>query len=685
MERRVAANPIGNHYHGVTGRGERRGGRGGGNRSTVVSSGHSRASGHSSVPQSPIHSYKPHKMQQPVSQTVTNNGNNLSVPLPEWVVMESHPLMLALKTAWHSEETPANTVTTVLKDGLQSSSNPYWTLLYLWVGCHDWKKKVNVGPFHHYVVHAFEQWKTKADSTQQSHQCFLTPELKLSALIKILSRECSEAMFKIIVNLYLLCEGPKDHYLPVIRSAIQNGRFLEASRCITVFHLQSSFNSTEVLFPLYILNLCHQINLYLDGSKSHQQKFVVFLDDLYGGKHRDLTAQALTWSNEPNVVKQRLQPAVIKKMVMKLAKRFNVGSDAWPIITRSQRYGTLSYLIHKNYDECALPHDDWLDILCDFVQADEGLRRKTIIYLVAKEDYQSAIVLIQKWKLPNYVIPDKLHCALSSGLPLPRGKYKNVADSATRYYQPSLPASFIKLVDTVAEFNQCTEFISQNATVVGIDCEWRPVYQGEDPQISLMQLATREKIFLLDTLCLKNLLHHDHWFQLHSIFSNRAILKLVFSFGGDRSVIVALDPVFEDIGTRTEIELLDLSNICDTILQKMPHVFPFHSPDQKPSKGLSSFVELCCGFPLDKIEQSSNWERRPLRETQINYAALDAYCLLDIHKVVTERCTQLGIEFPCQLQQKKSPQEENKKKKKIGTSESARKSSDRAENIAVID
>jgi len=37
-------------------------------------------------------------------------------------------------------------------------------------------------------------------------------------------------------------------------------------------------------------------------------------------------------------------------------------------------------------------------------------------------------------------------------------------------------------------------------------------------------------------------------------------------------------------------------------------------------KGLSDLVRLCLGRPLNKSQQISDWERRPLRHQQIIYA-----------------------------------------------------------------
>lgn len=45
-------------------------------------------------------------------------------------------------------------------------------------------------------------------------------------------------------------------------------------------------------------------------------------------------------------------------------------------------------------------------------------------------------------------------------------------------------------------------------------------------------------------------------------------------------------------------------------------------------------MQLCFGKPLDKSNQFSNWNNRPLREEQKIYAALDAYCLIEIYELI---------------------------------------------------
>ena len=54
-------------------------------------------------------------------------------------------------------------------------------------------------------------------------------------------------------------------------------------------------------------------------------------------------------------------------------------------------------------------------------------------------------------------------------------------------------------------------------------------------------------------------------------------------------------------------------------------------------RGLSNLVESVLGRPLDKSMQTSDWQRRPLTRGQVQYAAMDAFCLVAVYQQFKER------------------------------------------------
>ncbi|VDD86732.1 unnamed protein product [Enterobius vermicularis] len=70
--------------------------------------------------------------------------------------------------------------------------------------------------------------------------------------------------------------------------------------------------------------------------------------------------------------------------------------------------------------------------------------------------------------------------------------------------------------------------------------------------------------------------------------------------------------------------------------------------DEKKRKilrtGLSGYCEFLFGSPLDKTEQCSVWDRRPLRDLQTRYAALDAYVVLMMFEKCVEWARRFGLD-----------------------------------------
>eukprot|EP00435_Cladocopium_sp_Y103_P040318 s2531_g10.t4 len=161
----------------------------------------------------------------------------------------------------------------------------------------------------------------------------------------------------------------------------------------------------------------------------------------------------------------------------------------------------------------------------------------------------------------------------------------------------------VHFVDTAEGLQLAMQQLSATK-MIGLDCEHCGF--GADAEISLMQLATFSHCFIIDVLTLarKELALCG---PLLTMLSSKVLLA--FDFRSDASLLEALG------GSQHHLEPLDLRD---------------------GTGGLRHLVQRALTKELCKVEQCSCWGRRPLRASQLHYAALDAWVLLPCAKYLQD-------------------------------------------------
>jgi len=156
----------------------------------------------------------------------------------------------------------------------------------------------------------------------------------------------------------------------------------------------------------------------------------------------------------------------------------------------------------------------------------------------------------------------------------------------------------IHLIDNYSELEQCCDIICKK-TIIGFDTETKPSFKkGISYNISLIQLAVDDDVFIIriDKIGLDK--------RIIDILSNSNILKVGIDVKND---LIGL----KKMHNFQEANFLDLNSLATV-------------------KGFKSIgaVKLCImllGFRISKRQRLSDWSADILTQSQLEYAAIDAW------------------------------------------------------------
>jgi ribonuclease D len=173
--------------------------------------------------------------------------------------------------------------------------------------------------------------------------------------------------------------------------------------------------------------------------------------------------------------------------------------------------------------------------------------------------------------------------------------------------------------------------------VIGIDVEMKPdiIPYEKTQHAALLQVSCRKFTFLFDLYVFYQ--NQSEWeIFFRELFLSQKIVKLGYHFSSDLNML--------NIGFSETTDCFSkVENVFD--FQKIESSLPF-LPDPSEVRyplGLSRLSEYMLGKPLCKLERMSNWAQRPLRKSQLRYAALDSHVLISIWDVLVSKVDQVEL------------------------------------------
>ena len=147
----------------------------------------------------------------------------------------------------------------------------------------------------------------------------------------------------------------------------------------------------------------------------------------------------------------------------------------------------------------------------------------------------------------------------------------------------------------------------KNYDLIGFDTETKPTFvKGPLNPPSIMQLACDDKVYIFQ-------FDNDEIFkQLSLILSNKNITKCGVSIDRDLIELMYLSPF-------DPISFVDLGNVA--------------RENEIPHHGLRGLVAMFLKHRISKGSQTSDWSKISLSNSQISYAATDAWVSLELFKI----------------------------------------------------
>ncbi|KAK7120216.1 hypothetical protein R3I94_020278 [Phoxinus phoxinus] len=575
--------------------------------------------------------------------------------------------------------------------GFSRMQDPLSGLLDLLEGCVPVQKGKTTSPSQ-FILSEFMRWRTS--NPQASLDVLREAErLRLQQQALRLLTDSHPGFMDPLLEVYQLRSLRRPLLLEHVLLLQDLRCFKEALVFSVKVELQKDLDMEKMCVPVILLDKLSLAELYVRDHPELQRRLLTLLDSWCDPS---FSVQALL-SQYPLLVLSKhqtdqIQPKLLSKHVFRLMEKFCIDPGLCSNSVYKRKLDSLRFLMYKTFGEKGMSEENWRDHVQAMIEGNLELQVQLVQLLVKHCSLQTAAQWAAHYSVPRNRLPigvwDKIQslspkelemCAVSG----PPESWTPPQSYQKKYYQLPLARENVHFVETLDKVERCREAVLKPGCVVGIDMEWRACFGSVSPQrVALIQLALQDQVFLLD-LCAHAISHHSITVDfIRALLSDKSIIKLGYGMSGDLRSLVSTWPELREEPMKME-GVLDLLHVhqelqrCRLGNKVCRSVEVCEGPAEK---GLSLLVQQVLGKPLNKTEQLSNWERRPLRTSQLRYAAADAFCLLNVYLVLSRDPKAYGLpEDLCSIpsaqlaksREGKKSKEKNKQSKRRETRQKA--------------
>ncbi|XP_057355268.1 exonuclease mut-7 homolog isoform X2 [Manis pentadactyla] len=467
-----------------------------------------------------------------------------------------------------------------------------------------------------------------------------------------------------LVSIFQLQDAERRPLLAHIHQLHQDGKFKEAVMLGT--KLQPELDVEKMCTLLLLQDKASLVERYVAGFPDLQRMLLALMDSWCWPGFDIRTVSRRLLQVTPRRL-EKLSPRALTRQVLGLREKYGLDPALCPNAATQQRLAALRFLCCKRFVERTMSQENWADCVQGLVGQSPWLQEQLVQLLASHGDMATAVHCAPDLSLPKGRLPATVAAELSclrlqesalcpsrpealggtrdsvgarvqgccsSAPPRPAGGPS--ADRTDGHYQLPIARRDIHFLASWGDLASHEEELLQPGRVVGVDVEWRPSFgMGGRPRPSLMQLAVEGHVFLLDLpvfLEPAGGLVTQAFSQLVSrLLLDPSITKLGYGMTGDLRSLGTSCPALAHVEKQLQggLDLLQVHRQMRMADEPVRGVARAGGP-----RGLSLLVQQVLGKPLDKTQQLSNWDRRPLSEEQLVYAAADAYCLLEVYQAL---------------------------------------------------